>query len=124
MLPQKLHPWVPAKIRFAVRESSVDNDGYWLYLFDEYEVDGGSTVSGDTKAEAVEYFMGGRWNEALSKAYKERAVLRPKAKTKAQVKLIPGPLKVGDRPAGITDLQWTRYINRVNRWNASVTARG
>jgi len=120
MLPQKLHSWVPAKIRFAVRESSVDSDGYWLYLFDEYEVDGGSTVSGDTKSEAVDFFMGGQWNEALKEAWKARATERVKAKAKA----IDGPTKVGVRAPGVTDLQWVRYINRVNRYNAAVAAKG
>ena len=64
-MASKLPSWVKKEIRPFVREAYRDSDGFWLYLYDEYEVDNGSTVSGDTAAEAHSYFWSGSHNQAL-----------------------------------------------------------
>lgn len=125
----KLHSWVPSAIRFAVRESSVDSDGFWIYLHDEFEVDNGSTVSGDTAAEAVEYFHGGDWNAALQTAWDKRAPERAKAKAKAKVAgearlakaVVAGsaPIAPASRPVGVSDQAWNGYLARLAQWNAA-----
>ncbi len=111
MLPR----WIPARIRFAVREACRDNDGYWIYLHDEFEVDDGSTISGDTPAEALEYFWGGRHNAALTEALKSRPRRSPARKIKP--KFVDGPMVPAPRPPGVTDRQWAIYLGRVSRWN-------
>jgi len=108
--------WIPARIRFAVREACRDSDGYWIYLRDEFEVDDGSTVSGDTAAEAVEYFWSGRHNAALREALKSRPA--PVAR-KRKVEFVAGPLVPGPRAPGVTDRQWAIYLGKLSRYNAA-----
>jgi hypothetical protein len=67
-MPSNLPSWVKKNIRPYVREAYRDSDGFWLYLFDQYEVDNGSTVSGDTAAEAHSYFWSGSHNAELRQA--------------------------------------------------------
>ena len=134
----KLPSWIPANIKFAVREACVDSDGFWIYLRDEFEVDDGSTISGDTAADAIEYFHGGTWNAALQAAWDSRAAERAKAKasteTKAAARIAkrtarleadakPGlPIVPGKRNPGVSDEAWNRYLARVEAWNKAVVA--
>jgi hypothetical protein len=67
-MASKLPSWVKKDIQPVVREAYRDSDGFWLYLYDEYEVDNGSTVSGDTAAEAHSYFWSGSHNAELKMA--------------------------------------------------------
>jgi hypothetical protein len=76
----KLPRWVPASIRPFAREAYRDNDGYWIHLFDEYEVDDSSTISGDTVADCLDNFKSGSKNAALRVVMWEAAIAR---KTKA-----------------------------------------
>lgn len=116
------HPsWLPSNIRFAVREACADNDGYWIYLHDEFEVDNGSTVSGDTKEEAISCFHGGYWNDALTLEWKDRASERAKA---AALRLAKKeallPMVLGKRLDGVTDAVWNRYLAKVEDYNKAV----
>ena len=130
--------WIPSEIKFAVREASRDSDGFWIYLRDEFEVDDGSTVSGDTASDAIEFFHSGNWNDALTKAWAARANERAKAKAKAKAKaeeriakredrlareVKPGlPIVPAKRAEGISDEAWNRYLAKVEAWNKAVVA--